>query len=211
MDISELRREYINTDLTEKFVDPIPVIQFQKWFREAEHAELSEPNAMVLSTVEENKRPTQRTVLLKFFDKNGFVFYTNYKSAKSKHIQKNDCVSLLFPWYILKRQVIISGKAERISSIESAKYFLSRPYGSQLGAWISHQSQVISSRSLLEQEFAQIKRKFLEGKVPIPDFWGGFRVVPTSFEFWHGRSNRLHDRILYEKTDDTWKISRLSP
>jgi pyridoxamine 5'-phosphate oxidase len=210
MNSSELRNEYANSKLTKESVDSNPVIQFQKWFDEALKAEILEPNAMILSTADE-LQPTQRTILLKFFDKSGFVFYTNYKSNKSSHIQQKDSVSLLFPWYELKRQVAITGKAEKISSLESAKYFISRPYGSQLGAWISHQSSVISSRSLMVAKYNEMKQKFKEGKVPVPDFWGGYRVIPSSFEFWQSRPNRLHDRIFYKKINTGWTISMLSP
>ncbi len=211
MDIPEIREKFRQAKLTKDTVDPDPIVQFSQWFGDAIKAELEEPNAMVLTTVDTHAQPTQRTVLLKYFDTKGFVFFTNYKSRKSNHIQKNNAVSILFPWYGIKRQVAITGTAAKISSIESAKYFLSRPFGSQLGAWISHQSQVISSRSLLESKMEEMKRKFSEGKVPVPDFWGGYRISPSSIEFWQSRPNRLHDRIIYESDDQQWKIIQLSP
>ncbi len=210
MNISELRKKYKHATLTKHSVHPNPVEQFEQWFNEALKAELLEPNAMVLSTVD-NDQPTQRTVLLKYFDEEGFVFFTNYKSNKSQHILANDSVSILFPWYVVKRQVAITGRAQKISPVESAKYFLSRPFGSQLGAWISHQSRVISSRSLLENKLEEMKRKFSKRKIPVPEFWGGYRIIPNSMEFWQGRPNRLHDRIIYQWIQNNWKISVLSP
>jgi pyridoxamine 5'-phosphate oxidase len=140
------------------------------------------------------------------------VFYTNYKSRKALQIQENAKVSILFPWYALERQVCIQGVAEKVSTATSLKYFTSRPHGSQLGAWVSQQSSVISSRSILEMKLAEMKQKFKEGKVPLPDFWGGYKIKPTSFEFWQGRQSRLHDRLIYEKDNaDDWKIARLAP
>ncbi len=211
MNIADLKRKLSEAKLAKETVDANPFEQFKKWFDEALKAELLEPNAMVLTTVDKAKQPTQRTVLLKYFDEKGFVFFTNYKSKKSAHIQVNNAVSILFPWYEIKRQVIITGEASKISTTESAKYFLSRPFGSQLGAWISHQSKVINSRSLLEGKLEEMKRKFSEGKVPVPDFWGGYKIVPESMEFWQSRPNRLHDRVMYSRDKDDWKISILSP
>lgn len=211
MNVSDLRKEYSKAELSEGSVDPSPVTQFERWFDEAVKSELLEPNAMVLGTVDTSGVPYQRSVLLKAFDDRGFVFYTNYNSRKSRHISQNKKVSLLFPWYGLERQVAIVGEAEKVTSRESLNYFMSRPKGSQLGAWVSQQSQVISSRSILEMKLAEMKRKFSEGKIPLPDFWGGFRVKPQSIEFWQGRQNRLHDRIIYEKEGENWNISRLSP
>ena len=211
MNISEYKQKLIRNKLTKETVDHDPFKQFQQWFDEALKAELLEPNAMVLSTASAEGKPSQRAVLLKYFDKNGFVFFTNYKSKKSEDIRTNNAVSALFSWYGIKRQTAIMGRAEKISTVESARYFLSRPFGSQLGAWISHQSKVISSRSLLETKMEEMKRKFSEGKVPVPDFWGGYKIIPESFEFWQGRDDRLHDRIMYKKDEKGWKISRLSP
>lgn len=210
-EIADLRREYSLASLDIESVERNPFVQFRKWFEEAKDSELLEPNAMVVSTVDGNNQPYQRTVLMKALDNNGLVFYTNYKSRKAQHIAQNEQVSLLFPWYGLERQVAILGKAEKVSTKESLKYFTSRPHGSQLGAWVSDQSQVLSSRSILETKLNEMKQKFKEGKVPLPDFWGGYRVIPESFEFWQGRKSRLHDRIMYERIDDSWKIKRLAP
>ncbi len=210
-EIADLRREYSQSKLEVDSVDKNPILQFRKWFDEALNSEMIEPNAMILSTVNENRQPAQRTVLLKAIDTDGFVFYTNYTSRKAQHIENNPNVSILFPWYELERQVSIQGKAEKVGAAQSLKYFLSRPFGSQLGAWVSNQSEVISSRSILEEKLAQMKAKFNEGKVPLPDFWGGYKIVPERIEFWQGRSNRLHDRIEFTKELQNWKIQRLSP
>jgi len=210
-DLAGLRQEYSKSALDFESVDSSPINQFRKWFDEAIESEILEPNAMVVGTVDNNNQPTQRTVLLKAFDNRGLVFYTNYESRKAVQIDGNPRVSLLFPWYGLERQVAITGVAEKISKAESLAYFASRPFGSRLGAWVSQQSSVITSRSILEMKLEEMKRKFKEGKIPLPDFWGGFRVVPDSFEFWQGRPNRLHDRIYYKKDNDDWVISRMSP
>ncbi len=210
--IADLRREYSQSVLDTNTAHPSPYTQFRKWFEEARKSEVLEPNAMVLSTVDENHQPFQRTVLMKALDDQGIVFYTNYKSRKAQQIAENSRVSVLFPWYSLERQVTVLGKAEKISVKESMAYFASRPFGSQLGAWVSQQSQVISSRSILEMKLAEMKQKFKDGKVPLPDFWGGYRIVPESFEFWQGRKSRLHDRLLYTREEaDSWKIERMAP
>jgi len=210
-EIADLRREYSLASLDSDTVDDNPFAQFRKWFDEARASELLEPNAMVVSTVDAQQQPFQRTVLMKALDERGIVFYTNYNSRKAQQIAKNAKVSILFPWYGLERQVAVMGVAEKISTKESLQYFTSRPYGSQLGAWVSDQSTVISSRSILEVKWNEMKEKFKEGKVPLPDFWGGFRVIPNSFEFWQGRKSRLHDRILYQQEGNEWKIGRLAP
>lgn len=174
--------------------------------------EIIEPTAMTLATVDTNGQPFQRTVLLKTFSEEGFVFYTNYESRKAAHLDQNPKISLLFPWYSLERQVAITGHVEKVSTKESLKYFLSRPKGSQLGAWVSNQSEVITSRSILETKLSQMKEKFKEGKIPLPDHWGGYRVIPQTIEFWQGRKSRLHDRIFFQKeNENSWAISRLSP
>lgn len=210
--IADLRKEYTKASLDIDSTDANPFKQFEKWFAEAQKGELIEPNAMVLSTVDESNQPFQRTVLMKALDNDGIVFYTNYKSRKAQQIQENGLVSILFPWYAMERQVCIQGIAEKVSTATSLKYFTSRPHGSQLGAWVSQQSSVISSRSILEMKLAEMKQKFKEGKVPLPDFWGGYKIKPTSFEFWQGRQSRLHDRLIYEKdTADDWRIARLAP
>ncbi|MBE9156842.1 pyridoxamine 5'-phosphate oxidase [Nodosilinea sp. LEGE 06152] len=211
MDIGELRRDYTQRGLDATDLDPDPFAQFELWFQQAREADLLEPNALVLSTVSAEGAPYQRTVLLKYFDRSGFVFFTNYGSRKAQHIAANAQVSLLFPWYPLERQLAIAGTASKISAAESLRYFSSRPRGSQLGAWVSQQSSVIPSRQLLELQFDKMKEKFLNQEVPLPDFWGGYRVKPTSFEFWQGRPSRLHDRFLYSLDQSEWRISRLSP
>lgn len=211
-DLSKLRKEYTGTSLSSKDLAANPVDQFERWFSQAQELEVVEPNAMSLSTVDENGQPWQRMVLLKAFDERGFVFFTNFSSRKAKHIEANAQVSLLFPWVAIHRQVAICGKTEKISSTESLKYFVKRPYGSQIGAWASKQSSVISSRSLLQAKLDEIKRKFKSGEVPLPSFWGGYRVSPDSFEFWQGGPHRIHDRFLYSiNSDESWKIDRLSP
>jgi len=210
-DVAALRRNYTRDGLRRGDLEADPVGQFRKWFNEAVAAELVEPNAMVLSTTD-GVRPSSRTVLLKAYDERGLVFFTNYESRKARDIAADAHVSLLFPWYPLERQVGILGRAERISAAESLAYFTSRPHGSRLGAWVSQQSAVINSRKLLEMKWDEMKRKFADGEVPLPSFWGGFRVVPSEFEFWQGRENRLHDRFRYARAEDGgWMIERLSP
>jgi pyridoxamine 5'-phosphate oxidase len=166
---------------------------------------------MILATVNSKGQPSQRTVLLKYYDENGFVFFTNFGSRKAAEIKENNRVSLLFVWLELERQVIIHGRAQKISTAESAKYFMTRPKESQLAAWVSSQSHRISSRQILLQKFQEMKTKIGEGKVPLPSFWGGYRVEPTEIEFWQGRKSRLHDRFLYTKKDEGWSVERLAP
>ncbi len=212
MDLSHLRQEYSLQTFDVEHAETCPLKQFEIWYQQAAKAELLEPNAMVLSTVDAAGCPAQRTVLLKYFDTDGFVFFTNYSSRKAEHIDANANVSLLFQWLPLQRQVEINGTAERISSAESLKYFVTRPRGSRLGAWVSQQSQVISSRSVLEAKMDEIKRRFASGEVPLPSFWGGYRVRPMRLEFWQGRPNRLHDRICYLPSNNkSWQRKRLSP
>ena len=209
-DVAELRRNYTRDGLSRADLDPDPVGQFRRWFTQAVEAQIVEPNAMVLGTTD-GKRPSARSVLLKAYNERGFVFFTNYESRKAQEIVSNDRVSLLFPWYPLERQVSILGRAERISTAESLAYFVSRPHGSRLGAWVSQQSAVINSRQLLEMKLEEMKAKFADGEVPLPSFWGGFRVVPSEIEFWQGRENRLHDRFRYARSGDAWNIARLAP
>jgi pyridoxamine 5'-phosphate oxidase len=212
VDLSELRKEYSAGELDESSVSSSPFEQFNQWFQQASLAELAEPNAMIVATVDPEGHPTQRTVLLKYFDREGFVFFTNYGSRKARQIETNHRVSLHFPWYDLQRQVEINGTAEKVSTLESIRYFSKRPRDSQLGAWVSQQSSVVSSRSLFQAKWEQWKEKFAHGEIPYPDFWGGFRVRPERFEFWQGRPSRLHDRIEYRRNQDQiWAIHRLSP
>ena len=212
MDISHFRREYLQGGLNKSDLDHDPVNQFAIWFDQARKTTIADPTAMVLATVDKDSRPSQRTVLLKYFDEDGFVFFTNYGSRKADEIASNDRVSLLFVWLELDRQVMINGHAERISAKDSARYFVSRPRDSQVAAWVSSQSHGLSSRQALMQKFAEMKKKFGEGKIPLPTFWGGYRVVPSEIEFWQGRENRLHDRFIYKMTgNSTWSIERLAP
>ena len=213
-DLSSLRREFSDGELRSEEMSEDPFEEFARWFQLATARIELDPNAMTLCTVDGQGRPAARTVLLKYFDRSGFVFFTNYGSRKAQHIEENQNVALLFWWPELERQVEIDGTAERVSKIESARYFSSRPRGSQLGAWVSHQSKVISSRKLLESELEKLKQKFANHEIPLPSFWGGFRVVPRSIEFWQGRRSRLHDRIRYQRAHDKgadWRIERLSP
>ncbi len=212
MDIAHLRQEYSRIGLNRKDLNPDPFKQFEVWFQQAQEADLLEPNAMSLATATVQGYPSVRTVLLKLFDHQGFVFFTNYSSAKAREMAENPQVSLLFAWIPLQRQVRISGHVSKISTTESLKYFTTRPRGSQLGAWSSEQSSVISSRSLLEAKLNEIKRKFAQGEIPLPSFWGGYRVVPQRIEFWQGRQSRLHDRFLYSLQEKgIWRIERLAP
>lgn len=211
LDLTQMRQNYTLARLDESSVDPDPLKQFETWFNQALQSQIKEPNAMILATCGADKTPSIRAVLLKIFDERGFVFFTNYNSDKSHDITDNPNVALEFLWLDLERQVKIIGHAEKISTLESLKYFLSRSRDSRIGAWVSDQSQVINSRQALAMQFEKMKAKFSSGDVPLPDFWGGFRVIPQKIEFWQGRENRLHDRILYTLTPDGWSISRLAP
>jgi len=211
VDIGELRQDYCQSGLSRKDMNKDPFLQFNQWFDQAQSAGIKEPNAMSIATVSTEGEPSLRTVLLKLFDDRGFVFFTNYQSQKAKEIKANPNVAVLFPWIDLERQVRISGIAEKITTKESFAYFTSRPKGSQIGAWISPQSQLIESRDFLKSKLIEIKAKFANGKIPLPNAWGGYRIIPNKFEFWQGRSNRLHDRFVYQKRGDTWTINRLAP
>ena len=208
-DLSNLRKEYLKSGIVKGDLKINPIEQFSLWFSQAIEANIIEPSAMSLATSDDYIGI--RTVLLKYFDDKGFVFFTNYESKKSKQIQNNPQAALLFPWLALERQVKIIGSVEKITKLESLKYFSSRPKDSQLGAWSSKQSSKISSRAILIDQFAVMKKKFANGEIPLPEFWGGYRVVPESIEFWQGRESRLHDRLIYERKDEEWAISRLSP
>ena len=210
--LENMRVHYDRDELFLEDLRPNPFEQFELWMNEACESGLVEPNAMTLATVGPDGRPTLRTVLLKGFDERGFVFYTNLQSRKARQISLNSNVSLLFLWLTLHRQVTINGIAERVPTSEALAYFVTRPFGSQLGAWVSPQSEVISTRAFLEMKWEEAKRKFCEGRVPMPSFWGGFRVVPNEIEFWQGGGHRLHDRFLYRRLEDaSWKIQRLAP
>ncbi|MBE2204799.1 MAG: pyridoxamine 5'-phosphate oxidase [Chthoniobacterales bacterium] len=209
--IDHLRCDYNREPLVEAQLDPDPVKQFRLWFEEARTAGIPEPNALTLGTADRSGKVACRTVLLKAYDERGFVFFTNYGSRKARHIAENPRASLLFPWVALARQVEVAGIVEKVSLAESLAYFISRPFGSRLGAWVSDQSAVISSRQILLAKYEELKRKFSDGEVPMPEGWGGYRVVPESVEFWQGGHDRLHDRFLYERDGSGWKISRLAP
>ena len=203
--------QYNKSKLTAEMLDQNPFKQFEKWYIEAQDADILIPNAMSLATASATGMPSVRTVLLKYFDEDGFVFYTNYSSKKAKELDANPQAAVLFPWLDLERQVRINGRVEKVSTAQSFKYFSSRPRESQLAAWCSNQSNVISSRQMLMSKFEEIKQRFKSGVIPLPSFWGGYRIVPASFEFWQGRTNRLHDRFQFTKTEGAWKIQQLAP
>lgn len=211
--IENLRRDYSSAALDITDVASNPFEQFGKWFKEALSSEVLEPNAMTLSTADKNGKPSARIVLLKGFDKDGFVFYTNYGSAKAAELLENPQAALTFLWLELQRQVRIDGTVEKVSCQESEKYFQSRPKGSQIGAYASPQSQVIEDRTILEKNVEELTAKYQDVDVlPLPDNWGGYRVKPTLIEFWQGRPSRLHDRMVYQRQEnDNWKIERLAP
>lgn len=212
MDLSNMRDEFEKAGLHRRDLNPDPVQQFASWFEDVQRAGYRMPNAVTLATVSPDGQPSLRMVLLKMFDEQGFVFYTNYESRKAMEIAENPKVALHFPWHDLERQVIITGTAEKVSTAESVKYFLTRPKGSQIGAWVSNQSSIISSRQALMMKFEEMKRKFEHGEVPLPSSWGGYRIAPTSFEFWQGQKSRLHDRFRYLPDGlGGWKIERLAP
>ena len=212
MDLGDLRREYITKGITRNALDSCPFRQFEVWFTQAQQSEINDPSAFSLATASAAGQPTLRTVLLKLFDKSGFVFFTNYNSKKGQQLDENAQVAMLFPWLLLERQIKITGTAEKISAEQSAKYFASRPRGSQLGAWISEQSDPLQSRKVLEDKFAQALQDLSGKDVPMPESWGGYKVVPTSIEFWQGRENRLHDRFRYDLSGASdWGITRLEP
>ena len=200
-----------NNELNETSVDKNPFIQFTKWYESILNSNLNEPTAMMLSTADVNGNPSARIVLLKEIDDGGFVFYTNYESRKGKDLKENPKVALTFFCDELRRQIRIEGRIKKISRETSKEYFSSRPRESQIGAWVSAQSDVIPNREFLENKYAELKDKFGSEEIPLPDFWGGYMVIPYYFEFWQGRENRLHDRICYKKENDEWKIFRLAP
>jgi len=210
--LAGMRRHYDRARLTRDTLNPDPVLQFESWLKEALEEKVIEPNAMTLATSTPDGRPLVRTVLLKGLDARGYVFFTNLESRKARHIAQNSHVALCFPWLALERQVIVTGVAEKVSMAETLKYFLTRPRESQLAAWASQQSRAISSRKVLEMEWAKLKEKFSRGKIPVPSFWGGYRVNPDTIEFWQGGPHRLHDRFQYARdAAGAWKIERLAP
>jgi pyridoxamine 5'-phosphate oxidase len=211
MEIDQWRREYLSGGLRRGDLQPNPLDQFRKWLKEAVAANLSDPSAMCLATVDASGQPSQRIVLLKGFDRRGFVFYTNFNSRKARDIAANPKVSLHFPWQMLERQVIVYGRVEQLTQEESRSYFRTRPRDSQLAAWASRQSGAIQSRQQLLHQFDAVKEKFADQQVPLPDFWGGYRVLPQAIEFWQGGGSRLHDRFMYRLENKNWIIERLAP
>ncbi len=212
MDLSMFRNEYCKGGLSEEMLKDNPFELFDLWFKQAQECQIPEVNAMSVATVNAEGVPSIRVVLLKAYNEEGFIFYTNYESQKAQDIAVNDNICINFFWEQLERQIRIIGKATKVSKAQSLKYFLTRPFSSQLGAWVSEQSKIITSRSILEMKFEQMKRKFANGQIPLPDDWGGYIIKPTSFEFWQGRPSRLHDRFKYTQPDgSSWKANRLAP
>ena len=210
-EIEDLRKKYSLIELNEKTINKNPFEQFDKWYRDVLDSRILEPTAMIVSTANRTGIPSVRTVLLKSYDNRGFVFYTNYESKKGKDLAENPKAAILFLWKEIGRQVRITGKVEKMTQVESELYFRSRPIESQLGAWASKQSDVLPNRDHLIQNYEKYRKQFEGKEIPLPPHWGGYRVIPTEFEFWQGRENRLHDRICYTNKGKVWQISRLSP
>lgn len=208
---ARLRKEYTRAGLTEKDTDSDPIAQFRRWFGEVLAADLHEPNAMILATSTPEGRPSARVVLLKGFDERGFVFYTNFEGRKGKQLEANPNCALVFYWAALERQVRVEGHARRVPGKEADEYFRSRPRGSQLGAWVSEQSRPVGGREALEEKLRWLEAEYEGREVPRPQFWGGYRVEPDSIEFWQGRENRLHDRLVYRLSGGEWGRERLQP
>jgi pyridoxamine 5'-phosphate oxidase len=210
--ISDIRRDYTQAGLDVDDLTPEPFTLFERWLQNAVDANLADPTAMTVATVDNAGQPSQRIVLLKDFNETGFVFYTNTGSKKAQDLSHSNKVSLHFPWHMLDRQVKVLGIAQPLSSVDVAKYFMSRPKPSQIAAWASDQSRPISSKQLLMEKFYEAKTKFAKGEVPLPSFWGGYRVVAHEIEFWQGGEHRLHDRFVYtKKSEDYWQAERLMP
>jgi len=211
-DLGALRREYGDKGLDVPDLAPDPIAMFREWLDDTVQSGLHEPNAMVVTTVSAQARPSSRMVLLKAVDEGGFVFYTNYESRKGREIAANPAVSLLFPWHDLQRQVRVEGTASRVSDSETAAYFSSRPRGSRLGAWASPQSREVASRGELDALYEQVEKRFADvDPMPLPPYWGGYRVRPDVVEFWQGRKGRMHDRLLYRRDGQGWSTTRLAP
>lgn len=211
MELEAMRREYLQGGLSKEMLASDPITQFEAWLQQAVDAKLPDPTAMVVATVDEQGQPSQRIVLLKHLDENGFVFFTNTGSRKAQELAANNKICLHFPWHQLERQVIVYGEAKPLEASKVMQYFLSRPKESQLAAWASAQSRPVSSRKVLMEKFAQMKNKFAKGEIPLPDFWGGYCIVPTKVEFWQGGAHRLHDRFMYTREQNQWQVERLNP
>jgi pyridoxamine 5'-phosphate oxidase len=212
MSLADLRRDYARARLDEADVSHDPMVEFARWFAEAQEAQVADANAMTLATATADGQPSARIVLLKAFDERGFVFFTDYRSRKGAELEANPRAALVFYWHELERQVRITGGVALTSREESERYFASRPIGSRLGAWASHQSRVIPGRAALESDLREVEARFGDGEVPLPPHWGGYRVVPDAIEFWQGRESRLHDRIRYVRESGSgWRVQRLSP
>jgi pyridoxamine 5'-phosphate oxidase len=211
LDLASLRRTYALSSLDEGAVDADPIHQFERWFADAVSAEALEPNAMTLATASRDGVPSGRIVLLKGVDARGFVFFTDFRSRKGAELTENPLAALVFLWKEIERQVRVTGAVARVSDADAEAYFRSRPVGSRLGAWASHQSAVIADRRVLEDRLRDATARFADGDVPLPSHWGGFRVVPDEVEFWQGRPDRLHDRLLYQRAETGWTVARLSP
>ena len=211
-ELAMLRKDYSERGLRRAELNADPIVQFQAWLHEAHETQLLEPNAMILATVDHAGHPWTRTVLLKICDFRGFSFFTNYTGAKAKHLDNEPRAALTFWWGALERQVNITGRVEKVSAAESDTYFASRPVGSRIGAWASQQSSVLANREELEARFAEVRAKYPTDEIPRPESWGGYRLVPSTVEFWQGRRSRLHDRFRYTRElPDRWRIDRLSP
>ena len=211
MDIKGQRKDYPTKGIRRHELDPNPFVLFDRWYEEAERAHAIEVNAMALATATFTGRPSCRTILMKHFDEDGLIFYTNTKSRKAQELEENPYASATFFWHELVRQICIEGRIGKITDAESRAYFATRPRGSQIGAWASSQDAIIPSRDILEKEYTRLEKEFEGNEIPLPPYWRGYRMIPTRFEFWQGRKNRLHDRFQYTLVNDQWNIDRLSP